>query len=410
MKKFLLTLCCALLALLPALALADAYGAYVLPDGAELVLLEEADRLEVPQGLEEMYKLMRTANSRSDVFLIRLKNGRALVSLSFTERSAVTPEKLLALWPQVAKAMAHDVMFMDDSEECAKLDKRFGRDALVIDTTLVAGQTAMLRLDAQCTAFYNDEELIEIWTLIPSDTQYLFDEEAQAQRQSDAADMQALLGSFDFDDQGDGEQQQEPSASALPSERYAAPDGWFALDVPKGSWVLNKSTPTREVSERREAMIAARGQDASQLFDLCLKDALNEDAVFIIAPDQSAVLVLYRLYAEEMRGMTVEQLMQMGESNAAGMQNGKFDSATFIEPASMAMLGGMTFAGTEYLLRSGQTDILLNLFGAVDEQSYLYEVDLFTFCEPESQPTQYQLDFTLTVLKSLEFPPVSDQL
>ena len=78
-----------LLALLMVLSCAQAespspIAMYRLPDGAEIRYLTDTADWLPPEGYEGLYRLMQTASFYSDVYLARMKNGKALCSISCT--------------------------------------------------------------------------------------------------------------------------------------------------------------------------------------------------------------------------------------------------------------------------------------------------------------------------------------
>ena len=94
--------------------------------------------------------------------------------------------------------IAQDVSYINDSASCADVDTAFGYDALTIRTDIAVGEENMTLLEAQCAAFYNGLDLIEVWTLLPADIAYLYDEQAAAELASDRADLEAFVASLSF--------------------------------------------------------------------------------------------------------------------------------------------------------------------------------------------------------------------
>ena len=88
--------------------------------------------------------------------------------------------------------------YINGSASCADVDTAFGYDALTIRTDIAVGEENMTLLEAQCAAFYNGSDLIEVWTLLPADTAYLYEEQAAAELASDRADLEAFVASLSF--------------------------------------------------------------------------------------------------------------------------------------------------------------------------------------------------------------------
>lgn len=198
MRLAVLIAACVLVAAFPAFA-EDTFATCQMPEGSESVYITEASGLEAPEGLEEMYTLMLDANDQSDIYITRMRYGRALVSISCTtDAGPGAAEDLLALWPQAAGYIAENVGFVNDSASCAGVESAFGYDALVVRTDIAVGEENMMLLEAQCAAFYNGPDLIEVWTLLPAASSYLYDEQAAAELASDRADLEAFIDSLNF--------------------------------------------------------------------------------------------------------------------------------------------------------------------------------------------------------------------
>lgn len=198
------TIVCLLLALALACSCAlaqeeDTFATYMLPDGAEAAFFTEAATLDVPDGLEPMYALMRTAGAGSDVYVVRMKHGRALASVSCTPLEApVDAQAILARWPEIAQTISKTVLYINADESCAAVARRYGREAFTVTTDLAAGDESMLLLRAEGLAFAQGGDLIEIWAVRPADPVYLYDAQAAAELASDREDLQLFLDSLAF--------------------------------------------------------------------------------------------------------------------------------------------------------------------------------------------------------------------
>ena len=138
---------CALLAVFPAFAQEETFATCQMPEGSEFLYFTEATGFQVPQGLEDMYALMLDSNGQSDVYIARMRYGRALASISCTTGAGPgAAEDLLALWPEAAGRIAQDVSYINDSASCADVDTAFGYDALTIRTDIAVGEGQPLGL------------------------------------------------------------------------------------------------------------------------------------------------------------------------------------------------------------------------------------------------------------------------
>ena len=84
LSKAVLFVLCALLAAFSAFAQEETFATCQMPEGSEFLYITEATGFQVPQGLEEMYALMLDSNGQSDVYIARMRYGRALASISCT--------------------------------------------------------------------------------------------------------------------------------------------------------------------------------------------------------------------------------------------------------------------------------------------------------------------------------------
>ena len=177
----------------------DAFATYMLPDGAEAVFFAEAASLDVPDGLEPMYALMLTASFKSDVYVVRMKHGRALASVSCTPLDApVDAQAMLARWPEIAQTISKTVLYINADESCAAVAQRYGREAFTVTTDIAVGDESMLLLRAEGLAFAQGSDLIELWAVRPADPVYLYDAQAAAELASDREDLQFFLDSLAF--------------------------------------------------------------------------------------------------------------------------------------------------------------------------------------------------------------------
>lgn len=210
MKKAVLLVLCMLLAAFPAMAQEETFATCEMPEGSESLFITEAPAFEQPDGLEGMYALMLDANGESDVYITRMRYGRALVSVSCTTGAGPgTAQELEKLWPQIARSIASDVVYLDEDPSCAKTDQAFGYEALVIDTEIAVGADDMILLDAACAAFYNGEDLIEVWAVCPTDGAYLYDDAAAEEWVSDREDMRFFMDHLSFPPNENAEDTQE---------------------------------------------------------------------------------------------------------------------------------------------------------------------------------------------------------
>ena len=397
MKRFLALF----LALWMMVGLAAAEGttpiaAYVLPYGAEAQFLWNTGAWEIPAGLEAMYELMWNANMEHDVYLTRMANGRALVSIScMPAKNLHTPEELLALWPQIALSIAREGAAVDADESCASVAQRYGHEGLQIQTTITLND-GQLPLQAEGFAFLRGSELLEIWAVAPAEGVYAPDDPAAAEWEADRDDMNAFLASMEFDDL-------EPlQIEAVP---YADPDGRFTMAIPAGSTVLTPYSAQQELDAAREAYINAHEPGAEKLFDEYLRDLTQQQVTVIITADQQSVIEIYAQRQADFQNATVDQLAALAQPIAQSLQE-RFDVVMLLADNERATLAGHEHAWLGYWLRSGESDVQLDALAVVIDGDWLYEVDLFTH---NGDQNARMLQMTL-LTQTMQYTPLTNAL
>lgn len=385
MKRLLWLLAALCLMIFPALAQAEgSICSYTVAQGAEICTIHEADGLSVPQGLEGMYALMRTANSFSDVYLIRMPNGRALASVSCTTLSEPCgARELLALWPRIAEAIGREAAYVDGDAACAEVRSFNGFDALCIDTSIVVGEESMALLDARGRVFCRGNDLMEIWTVAPADPIYLFDDEAAAELESDRSDLDDFLDSLDFSEAGGEPDGADESAEAgdewqasIDSVLYADPDGHFTVEVPLGCTILNASSAEADIAAARESYVAANPDGAGAAFDSYLADITDERATLILTEDMRFAAELFCEEAPEFQGMTPRAFLSLAEPVRQGIEE-KFGGAEIAGDGALLTFAGVQHARLTYRVRADAFDLTLHVMAAMTDEVWLREVDFY---------------------------------
>ncbi len=340
---------------------------YTLPIGAEALQLMDSDLWTPPEGLEQMYTLMQNADPYGHVYLIRMKNGNALVSVSCT--TAVndrTVHDLQQMWPQIAQSIANEGAAVDASESCATVQTLYGFEALSIDTSIwLENGTA---LDANGTAFYRGEELLEVWAVAPAEGSYAANETREAQLRSDRADMQAFLNSLNF---------KTGKADALNGFAFSDPDGRFITFAPEGCTVLTPHSTQEEIENARQAYVAAHPNGGEKLFAEYVKDVTEEQTVVFIAADQQSVAEIYASQLETFRDVTVEQLRSLSEPIRQSLAE-RFGIALLLSTSERAVISGYEHSFLTYWLRTDDVNVQLDVMAVVLEDAWLYEIDIYT--------------------------------
>lgn len=385
MKRMLTVWLALLAALLPLRAQGEEWE-ITLPQGAQLCALEDAASLEAPEGLEPMYALMREGQSDSQVWVARMPHGRALASISRTDMgSEGSAQELLALWPRLAQALAPEALYVDEDESCAKIETRYGRQALVVHTSVVLDGDGMLMVELSGTAFYVGTELVEIWTACPAGPGYLYDDEARKEYNLDRTYLSAYLGGLTF----------EETATEGRAGTYEDPSGFFSIDLSAGFTVLDSASAQEDVQAAREAFCGLNAQGADALFDVWLAD-LDTSTLLLSADGSVAAQVIMQpgfppFDLAELQAMSAE---------VEALLNTRFDEVTPLLTDGVAEVCGLSHANMGFWLRKGECGLYLDILATVDASNILREVDIF-LVDGHDSASQYEAWHAL--LRTLQY-------
>lgn len=370
---------------------------YTLPRGAEAVHLWESGVWEIPEGLEEMYRLMQTAELYGDVYLVRMPHGRAMVSVSCMRPDNLrTAEELKMLWPQIAQGIAQEGVSVNADESCATVETLYGFEALHIQTTIGLGEPGTgMQLDAEGMAFMRGEELLEVWAVAPVEGSYT-DAQTAEELAADRTDMGAFMQSLSFTDL---------ESMAVKGVPYTDPDGRFALVLPTGCTVITRSSTQEEVDKARQAYLDAHGEGAETFFNEYMTDVTEQHVTLVISEDQQLVAQLFASQEEAFRDVTADQLAQLAQPIQQTLSE-KFDAALLLSAEEQSVISGKRHAWLGYWLRAGETDVQLDVLAAVLDNAWLYEVDLYTHGNDQQQRSLW---YTL-ITQTMQYTPLTNAL
>jgi len=343
---------------------------YTLPAGAEALHLMNAGVWAAPEGLEKMYEIMQNADPAGNIYLTRMKNGRALVSVSCSEpRTIPSMQELQQRWyDSIAKNLAdEDGVYVYSAEGSAKVTERYGFEALQINTTLEVPFTSVV-IEAEGVAFRRGEELLEVWAVAPEAELYAQDETAAKELASDRADMEAFLQSLDFSGL---------ETASFSGTAYRDPDGRFALMVPENCTVITQRSTQAEIDEARAAYTAVHPEGGEGLFDEYMRDVNEQNVVVFIDESQQAVVEIFASREEDFMGVTADQLLLLAQPIQQSLMD-RFDIALLLSDSEQTMLSGHRHACLTYWLRNGNANVQLDVLAAVLDDAWLYEVDIYT--------------------------------
>lgn len=402
----LLALFIAVLLMLAPMAQATSHIAYFhQPDGVERYALEEMSNAAAPRGLEEMYTLFAMGNPEATVYVFRMPEGQALLSISCLETGAEgSTEALAEQKERIAEGLAAQLEGVLAAVPELTLEEIYGQQALVTQMSLHAGEMV---LDAKAAVFYRGADLIEVWTVAPNQSQYLFDEAAAAQLKSDLACLAEMEASLDFAlpeetastivdalQDGSGEQEERPRMTVT------ADDGTFRMDVPLDTVVLHSASDENTVARARALFADVEGGQAC--FDLWLEEIREVKGWLLISRETGVAAQVYVNPAESFAGMTAEQLCML-EQPVLEMMKQDYDSAAVADESSVAELDGLEHAWLSYSLDKGDMHLLTFVLAAAD-QDYLYEIDIYVGLD-ENSDDDMLTEIVLMMLESLDYLP-----
>lgn len=373
-------------------------ASYTLPRGAEALHLWDSGVWEVPEGLEGMYALMQKAEMYGDVYLVRMPHGRAMVSVSCMKpENQCTAEELLALWPQIAQNIAKEGAAVDAGEQCAKVENLYGFDALHVQTTITLGEWGSgMALDAEGIAFSRGDELLEVWAVAPVESTWSAEEPAAQELSEDLASMDAFMKSLSFSNL------ESMTVEGVP---YADPDGRFVLLIPVDATVLTARSTQEEIAAAREGYVAAHENGADKLFDEYIDDMITQNVTLILSKDYQLVAEIFASQVEDFRDVTADQLVQLAQPIQQSLSE-KFDLVLPLNVNERAVISGHKHAWLTYWLRSGESDVQMDILAAVLDDAWLYEVDLYSHNGDQEQRTLWHTLLTST----LRYTPLTNAL
>ncbi len=203
-RRWLALLLTALLAFAPA-ALAEeeasGFGTFLQPEGVELCAVEDATGLSAPEGLEGLYALMQRCNPFASAYVFRMPKGRALMSVACTTTGEPkTALELLESWPQILNALQSEGKSLTIENTYPRVETLYDRQTLHVQAVLEAADNSGLRVRLDGVAFYQGDDLIELWQAWPEVTTYQLMPLALRELRDDLATLKELTDSFQFQD------------------------------------------------------------------------------------------------------------------------------------------------------------------------------------------------------------------
>lgn len=359
---------------------------YVMPDGAQVSYLLEAD-FDVPAGMQPAYDLMYNATPRGDIYLIRMKNGYGLASVSCSElKRELSMQDLLDRWPQIAQAISEEAAIQEGAQAFA--DTLFDdRKVLHIQAVLDAGSAETpLMLDAEAFAFSRGTEFLEVWTLCAQGD--------DAAIVSDRADLAAFVESLAFP---------EDDSNVLQGVPYQDARGFFSMMTPKDSVVLTPQSSQQEIADARARYIAANADGASTFFDSWEEDIRELKSTLILTSDMRGAILVTATEAGRFAGWSAQQMADIAPAIAHSLSD-RYEAVLPLGAQGDEQLSGLPHALMGYWLRQGKMDVQLDILACVTEEGWLYEADLFTLSGDQALRAYLHIFLAQTLVYT---PPVN---
>ncbi|MBQ8150661.1 MAG: hypothetical protein IJ041_09105 [Clostridia bacterium] len=429
-------------------------------EGVEVCALEEAGDLEVPAGLEEMYALFAEGNEKASVYVFRMPNGQALLSVSCLETGAEgSTEELYAkkdaLAAGLTAAYADSLPLAPEFE----LKEMYGQQAVTAEMTLYPPEVGM-SLEARVTLFYRGQDLIEVWTMHPGVLTYLFNEVGTDVLGADLAALEELEASLDFsipedepvgacliddepagliDDEPAGLIDDEPAQTAepaadkpasaldllnsalgittaepeptatpepvvnpaeLPRMTITADDGSFRIEAPLDTMVIHQGSDENTVARAR--MLFADVTGGEKTFDTWYQDVTEEGCWLLISREYGIAAQIFVSEAGNFAGATAEDLCTLEEPILQLMQE-RYEEAETADEATTCELDGKEHAWLTYALIEGDMELLTYVLAAAD-QDWLYEMDLYLYITDDTDVEAIS-SMAVLMMETLDYLP-----
>lgn len=346
-------------------------ASYVLPDEAQVYYLPMGEKPEAPEGLEAMYALMQPHSYKGDLYLLCMKNGTVLLSVSgmLAERE-LSAEELTALWPRAAAdlRLLPGVKSVNADPACAQVKAMGGIDLLHVKTQLECdAETGVTNLTAECYAFCDGIGVTELWAVYPDPKDPAHAEMAEA-LQADLADLEELLSTLSFPS-GD--------SNVLQAVPYVDGKSRFAMAAPVDCVELTQQTSPEDVEALRQSFIEKNPEGANRVFDRFLRQLSQVDSVLLFTPDMQGIIKITATPEQCLAGVEAKGLASLAPALQATLAM-DYDVAALMESDQFVTVSSLEHALMGYWLRMGELDQQLDIMICIHPENWMYEIDLFT--------------------------------
>ena len=211
MKRWFALLLAGLLMVAPAVLAEEedgaGFGTFFQPEGVELCEVD-AGSLSVPDGLSGLYALMQDCNPFASAYVFRMPKGRALMSVACTTiGNPRTALELLESWPQILNALQGEGKSVMIEPTYPRVEAQYDRQTLHVQAILETADGSGLRVRLDGVAFYQGNDLIELWQAWPEATTYQLMPLALQELRDDLATLKELTDSFQFQDSSQSQEE-----------------------------------------------------------------------------------------------------------------------------------------------------------------------------------------------------------
>lgn len=393
-------LCLLLVLLCPCAALADGetFASYRLPAEAKTVIVSDIRTLEAPEGLEAMYSAMGHVSISGDTYIVQMKNGMALASVSWRPlRRQVTLDELLAMKPQIQAALYQDFAYVqEDGAEFEITTSFFGRETLGVYALVGAEKPEEFRIMG--TAFPADGVMYEIWIIAPTD-------ESLPGLASDMEDMEFFINSVEFSvGTAEGASyrliDEQLAAMEVPENQlYTDAANRFCAGIPLDSQIVTPQSSAEEREAIRQQYLSRNPSGAERVLDSLMEDVDTEGATVVFCNGFQCVVEFFCESVPEMAGMNTADFLSMGDGIAQNLM-GDYDLGLCLSANEAATLSGREHSLLRFGIRSDELSQYLTVLACIDEQGLLREIDLLT----PAQQGQPAVDALLSlILQTLQY-------
>jgi hypothetical protein len=374
-------------------------------------MLADFDPAAAPAGLEGLYALFADARTDASVYVFRMPNGRALLSVSCMEADEqLTTEVLWANRKSIAAGLLRSMEGQIAAEPEFRREELCGVETLTANIPLRTEDGTTLT--TQAWLFCRGGDLLEIWTAHPSQLTYVFDQTADKELKSDLDALKLQLEGLDFGGPHAGAAPEAPQTESglelmeleeadttLPHMTITADDGTFRIAAPLDTMVIHAGTDAATAARAR-ALFAER-TGGGECFDLWYEEAVTENCWLLLSREYG-IAAQISMNTSLTHAPLLSQLAALEKPIMHAMQE-SFDQVALADETVAIRLDGMEHIWFTYKLEKSGMELLTYVFTAADGTG-LYELDIYLCCENDKSTDELS-DMVILLMNSLDYLP-----